>query len=165
MDDEPIIPIPEPDPEIKDKLVEQSCISIWEPKQLKDRIKEHRKGFAVSVTVAAVIVILFILAASLYSQRNTAEDKLAASQKKVSRLTEENRSLQSDLNDANTHIQVCQTAVTTAWDAWERRNEMFVAVLSNIFNSNTGDIEYDNSLAALDIMNGRDCDPTLKKDN
>jgi hypothetical protein len=156
-----IIEIPEPEIDIREEAVEQSGIKVWQPITWREKAKENWRNLLV-LTIATIISLVLAVCLILTVQaKGRTEDTLKATQTKLRASQKQADNLQVDLNSANSKISLCQDRLTTAWSAWERRNNVFVSVLGNIFSDNTSAIDQDNTQAGLDILNGRDCDPTL----
>ena len=158
-----IIELPEPDLEVQEKLVEQSGIRMWlTPATWREHILANKKLFA---TIAILVFLVVVLSAVTIAQTLTVQDKqdqIVALDKEVRRAETNLKEAEADLLESQEKVYACQQSLETAWKAWDRRNQLMVSVLSNLFTSNSTDIEGDNTTAGAEFLLAQmDCSPGM----
>lgn len=159
------LPDPDPDPQAVENLVDKSGVRMWQPKTWRDFIVEHRK---ISIAVAALIlfsILMLIAAISFAIQNSSLQTQKTELTKENDRIEAARKEALAELDDKNNQIYVCQESLKTAWKAWNRRNQVFIDTINEIFTTDAQQITDDNTLAALDFLNTQDCNPTMDEND
>lgn len=160
MEEDTIVDIREVDEKTKELLVGQSGIKIW-TRNWRDKILENKKIVIVSLIVAIIFAGTFTMAVTKTMKIQDQQKTIEALQTDNTQLGLDVKSAEGRANTAEDKVFLCQTSLETAWKAWDRRNQVILDILSNIFSGDTSIVENDNTLAALDFVNAKDCNPGM----
>lgn len=147
-------------------LVDNSGVRMWQPKTWRDWVLANKKKTIAFAIVLILLLGTFATSVSLVQSNDKLEKSNTALETKNRELASDVRVAEADLADAKVKIYDCQQSVETAWRAWDRRNQVMVSVLSNLFTSNTTDIEGDNTTAGAEFILAQiDCAPGMDADS
>lgn len=162
-EDKPFVFISDTEPKEKEKIVEDSGIKMWlSPKSWREKIVDNKKISAVTIVTALLIIALTTISVIQSVTINNKDKKIVVLNAKVVRAEREAEEARSAQADAESQVSVCQESLKVAWKAWNRRNDVMVRMLSNLFSGDTSGVKDDNDTAAIEFRVARDtCDPYM----
>lgn len=146
----------------KEILVDKSGVKMWlDAKSYRDKIKNNKIEFIIFLVLILIITSLSIGIVSKQSTNSSLVEK-------NTELTRNNKVLKSSTDAAEQEaaysdrkLTDCKLALDSAWRAWDRRNQLIITILNNIFGGKSEAVEEDNKLAGQDFALAQECDPSL----